>query len=246
MESPRVTTARAEGTKKNGDGHPTMMSMSHIRASPRYTMRQKEKAKLPFDGPGPGAYGLHSPESTSRYRTGPHYCFGAAGREALGETKMPGPGAYTLPNEIGKKGAGYTQSPRRPQGSAVGVSSDVPGPGTHTIKSTVGDGPSFSAAPRLEAGTAIGSTKDKAPGPGEYDSVDNAISEGKPRWGFGTQTRMDATGKGQMATPGPGAYILSTAVGEGPKFSMKSRYRNPRPHPSPGPGAHGGHFSSFH
>lgn len=216
-----------------------MLSLSHIKKSPRYTMRQREKTLPPFDGPGPGAYSLHSPEHTSRCRSGPHFAFGTAGRDAVFEKKVPGPGAYSLPQTIGKEGVAYSHSPRRKNPQLSG-SADVPGPGAHDIRSRLGEGPKFTVSHRGDH-----PEKDSGPGPVDYDAVDKAIAEGKPQWGFGTQHRMDAVGKGQMATPGPGAYIVSTVVGEGPKYSMKSRYGNPRPYPSPGPGAHGGHYSSF-
>jgi len=206
-------------------------------------MRSRDKAKPSYEGPGPGAYGLHAPEHTSRYRSGPTYCFGTAGREAVSEAKMPGPGAYSLPNDIGKKGLGYTQTTRRSIGSATGVRSDVPGPGTHPLKSTFGEGPMYSTSPRLDTGFG---QKDGVPGPGEYSAQDIATAEGKPRWGFGTQHRMDGAATKNLATPGPGAYVLNSAVGEGPKFSMKSRYKAQRSHAFPGPGSHGGHYSSFH
>lgn len=83
------------------------------------------------------------------------------------------------------------------------------------------------------------------PGPGDYDQVDSAVVEKTPRWGFGTATRPDTAFAALVGTPGPGAYGAASAVGEGPKYSMKARPVAPRPQPSPGPGAHGGHYSSF-
>merc|ERR1712232_335067 len=73
---------------------------------------------------------------------------------------------------------------------------------------------------------------------------DEPVAEKQPRWGFGTSQRPD-TSNTHGGTPGPGAYIMSTAVGGGPKYSMQPRRQGLRPQPSPGPGAHGGHYSTF-
>merc|ERR1711879_1114135 len=112
--------------------------------------------------------------------------------------------------------------------------------GAHDIRTTVGEGPKFSASPRRGD-----SKKITGPGPGEYIQGDHATAEKQPHWGFGTSQRPDTANSVHSHTPGPGAYTLGWSVGEGPKFSMQARRLNARMHPSPGPGAHGGHYSTF-
>merc|ERR1712232_49588 len=138
---------------------------------------------------------------------------------------------------IGKQGVSYSLTPRRRDKAPT---TKNPGPGAHDIRGNIGTGPKYSASPRYGEVKAM-----QLPGPGDYDQVDIATSEKHPRWGFGTSQRPDTGSSAQMATPGPGAYLCGSAVGEGPKFSMKARLAGPRPQASPGPGAHGGHYSSF-
>jgi len=220
--------------------HPTLLSLSHVRRSPKWTFRGRNQAPVNTDAPGPGAYVQHSPEHTSRFAASPRFGFPNSARESRSKVRGPGPGAYTPANGGVGSGAAYSLTPRR--AGIEGWRRHVPGPGTHNVGTAIGSGPKYSAASRqADANRAI------APGPGAYDMTDNGVAGKTPRWGFGTSIRPNTTSPSAATTPGPGAYgsVNSVVGSEGPKFSFKARLPAPRQHPSPGPGAHGGHYSSF-
>jgi len=217
-------------------GH-SVLGLSHIRRSPKWSMTGRNQvAEQRGAGPGPGSYSNQPLESTSRYLQSPRFAFGISTRDAGNEKyRVPGPGAYAAPD--GRDGKAWSLTPRR--GSRL-KNLDLPGPGSHDVKNTLGDGPKYSASPRrMDHKNLLG------PGPGEYDGSDTAVAGKQPRWGFGTAQRPETANSSHAGTPGPGAYLMASAVGAGPKYSMQSRRGGPRPHPSPGPGAHGGHYSTF-
>lgn len=237
--------------------HPTLLGLSHVLRPPKWSILGRHDTLKQADVPGPGYYPARLTDFVSRFQSSPGHSFGVAGRDAVSKPKVPGPGAYSLSTTMGKGGRAYSLTPRRGEkNSWVG---EVPGPGAHEIRSTVGRGVGCKLPQRLDeqkdTAREEGKEKEKeipppgpkSPGPGEYDRVraDQVIHGKSPRWGFGTSKRLEGVGSGHMATPGPGAYMVSTAVGMGPKFSMQARHPGPRLPPSPGPGAHGGHYSSF-
>mmetsp|Transcript_37980 Transcript_37980/g.80750 ORF Transcript_37980/g.80750 Transcript_37980/m.80750 type:complete len:244 (-) Transcript_37980:50-781(-) len=238
-EGGQVRAQSAPGHGRYDTKADSLLGLSHIRASPKWSMKGRYHETQQMEGPGPGAYGVSTPEQSSRFGKSPRFAFGMSGREAVNKAKVPGPGQYSDTRGIGM-GAKYTLTPRR-QGKAS-TAREYPGPGAHEIRSTIGpqgNAPKYSAAARKgDEKKVIG------PGPGEYDKADSAMNEKSPMWGFGTSQRADAAAGG-AGTPGPGAYVRNTTTGEGPKFSMKARLAGPRPDISPGPGAHGGHYTTF-
>jgi len=219
-------------------GH-TLLGLSHIRRSPKWSFNGRHREHSGAAGPGPGTYGQQPLETTSRYLQSPRFAFGASTRDAGGDKqRVPGPGAYTAPGSVGIDGKAYSLTPRR--GNRM-KNLDQPGPGTHDTKTHLGNGPKYSASPRRSECAKRG----QGPGPGEYDQADAATAGKQPKWGFGTSQRPETANSTHATTPGPGAYVMGHTVGGGAKYSMQSRRSGPRPHPSPGPGAHGGHYSTF-
>merc|ERR1719433_105503 len=221
--------------------HPSMLGLSHIGRSPRWALRSRPPQPRAAEVPGPGAYGAPSPEGTSRFQKGPRFAFGTAGREAMGKKVTPGPGSYSSTKDaigVNTTSRSFSMTPRR--NPDVKVKTDVPGPGAHEIATRIGNGPKYSAGARGAESVPI-----KAPGPSDYEFAD--LENRKRGWGFGgaSTQRLELQGKAHSQTPGPGTYIMSSAVGEGPKYSMKARPLGGRTDPSPGPGAHGGHYTSF-
>jgi len=237
---------------------PRLHGLSHIARSPRWTFSSSSSKDRRFQPPGPGSYELESPDIASRYNKGPIFSFGLSSRDAFGKRKIPGPGAYELAKEAGSGASAWTITPRREHrngggnggagGAAgagtgtggAGAESDVPGPGDYEIEALLGSKPPlYSAGKRLDPGEAK-----VFPGPGDYSQADMAGTK-TPSWRFGTSGRPDNASSGQLATPGPGAYMVASTVGSAPGATLKGRHAGARPAPLPGPGAHGGHYSSF-
>lgn len=240
MGAPKEAGRAPEGAAQQAE-HPTMLGLSHVTRSPRWTLKAVPKPQKPPDAPGPGAYGAPSTEVTSLFQRGPRFAFGSAGREAVGKHKAPGPGSYSCTRgDIGSSSRAYSMTPRRNPDTKV--KTDVPGPGAHQIKSHIGEGPKYSASSRV-----VEFKQNSGPGPSDYEQGDRLTLGKTPRWGFGTSQRLDAPmEKAHAATPGPGTYLLGSAVGDGPRFSMKARPMGSRGKDvSPGPGAYGGHFTQF-
>eukprot|EP00440_Ansanella_granifera_P029700 gb/GFBE01032260.1/.p1 GENE.gb/GFBE01032260.1/~~gb/GFBE01032260.1/.p1 ORF type:complete len:252 (+),score=30.17 gb/GFBE01032260.1/:1-756(+) len=223
---------------------PKLNSLSHVRRSPRWTFnsgRASEHAeRKSAQAPGPGTYALNSPDVTSRHQKGPTFSFGSAGRGMVGAQKSPGPGTYSMTKEPGSTTAAWTMTPRREE-KRLADSASTPGPGEHSIKAMLGLG----HAPGYTAGKRLNDMDPKSsPGPGDYTQVD-AVGNKSPSWGFGSSNRPDNGNSAQLATPGPGAYMVASTVGGGPTTTLKGRHPGPRPQAMPGPGTHGGHYSSF-
>ena len=68
-------------------------------------------------------------------------------------------------------------------------------------------------------GSAIIDTKNKAPGPGSYESHLKDKKDA-PKFGFGSSKRPEITGKKGLDGPGPGSYKINTKVGDVPNYSM--------------------------
>eukprot|EP00928_Gymnodinium_smaydae_P053541 TRINITY_DN37510_c0_g1_i1.p1 TRINITY_DN37510_c0_g1~~TRINITY_DN37510_c0_g1_i1.p1 ORF type:complete len:244 (+),score=16.72 TRINITY_DN37510_c0_g1_i1:167-898(+) len=234
----RPPSAPAGRPQSVGSVGQSLLGLSHIRRSPRWTFNGRQGNSQNAEGPGPGAYTTPNTDVTSRFKKQPNHAFGTTQRETFDKHRVPGPGAYTDKRGFGNAGQSYSLTPRRPARGKE--QKDYPGPGAHDLKSTIGAGPKFTAISRR-----ILDKKDHVPGPGEYEQVDNPVAEKNPSWGFGTASRPDTASRSNHATPGPGDYITASAVGEGPKYSMQARRVGQRPAPSPGPGAHGGQYTVF-
>ena len=114
--------------------------------------------------PGPGAY---RPNSAVSVKAAPGWGFGTGKRDKKRRAESPGPGAYS-----GKYQATKRKGPSYPLGlktkSDFGYLKHGPGPGAYTLgdmKDKVG----WSFGGRNKTGRA-----EKVPGPGSYNTVDNA------------------------------------------------------------------------
>jgi len=224
---------------------PRMHGLSHIRRSPRWSFKHSSDMDRRFLPPGPGTYhlddGTDAVGAMSRYQKGPIFSFGLSGRDPIGKQKIPGPGAYELAQEAGVTASKWTMTPRRERRGAGAVAvggPGEPGPGDYDLEETFGKSAKYTAGQKFD----MGKTR-VLPGPGDYSQGDVTASK-TPSWRFGTSNRPN-NGGAEMATPGPGAYMVSSTVGAAPGATLKGRHAAGRPSPMPGPGAHGGHYSSF-
>lgn len=222
----------------------TLVGLSHVRRSPKWSFNGRTSSNRRVDGPGPGAYSSLPPQTTSRFNSAPRCAFGTSTRGEVDKQRVPGPGAYKDHRGLGvgnygEQRPGYSLTPRR--NGRGRDTAEEPGPGAHELRTTLGDGPKYSASAKRSQSARAG-----GPGPGDYDNMLGAVTAKEPKWGFGTSQRPDTAGNNAHAlTPGPGAYMTGSQVGEGPKFSMQARRLAARGHPSPGPGTHSGLYSSF-
>lgn len=229
---------------KHAPMHPTLLGLSHVRRAPKWSFNSPRAAQsaMSSDAPGPGTYGVQSADATSQFTRGPNFSFGTAGRDVMSRPKVPGPGAYTLVKEPGSSTHSWTMSPRR--NDAHSAKTDMPGPGTHNVRSLIGSGPKFSTGMKL-IDTSI---KNGGPGPGDYNQVDNTNGSKPPAWVFSKADRpgFRSDSDDQVAKePDFGTYNIASTVGQGPKITIKGRHPGPKVQASPGPGTHGGHYSSF-
>lgn len=227
------------------DSEHSLLGLSHIRKSPNWSFSGKPPPDADQGVPGPGTYGPPPADATSRFSKGPRFTFGASAREVLA-AKMPGPGAYTPREAAPVRGPlfyarteqGVAAKAPSAEGRQKSGEDSLPGPGAHEVPTRFGEGPKFSCSPRTIQAEKLG-----GPGPGAYDVAETLRG---PRCHFGTPSK-DAKERdiAAAAAPGPGAYTISTLIGNGPKVSIKSRFQAGRAQVTPGPGAHGGHYTSF-
>ncbi|OEH78912.1 hypothetical protein cyc_04748 [Cyclospora cayetanensis] len=212
------------GTYNPGTNFGSRSPQWSLGTSQRYHFTQG-KSKFP----GPGAY---SPCATTR--DGPMYSMGARITPRNSDL-TPGPGTYTP--RVPKKEANRFSfgGEAKLQGQVTGR--DTPAPGTYTLSSTMGQGVKYSIAGGARRGTAVPSD---SPGePAEYATAASedcsfalvfqtgpctyvpVLSNGSPKWTFGSSTRTDLAPTG--VSPGPGAYSPSTAK-EGSSWTMSGRH----------------------
>lgn len=223
-----------------GEATGRLLGLSHIKRPPKYSFTGRYTREKLSSGPGPGAYDHAPMEATSRYTKSPKPAFPMSARDTRSRASTPGPGAYANKDFLGSSGKAYSLTPRRP--TRPPESLEIPGPGAHDTKTSIGQGPKFSACSRRD-----GRSHRNVPGPGQYEQAVTPFSDRdttQPRWGFGTSSRPQSR-VCTSTTPGPGAYGCSTIVGEGPKFSIAARPASRKLDDIPGPGAHGGQWTQF-
>ncbi|OMJ93195.1 hypothetical protein SteCoe_3892 [Stentor coeruleus] len=137
--------------------------------------------------PGPGAYKVVVPKSTS------NSVFGNAKRETYLKTgDSPGPGSYKIPEKI-KEGPAFSMRPK----PEIKEKDKVPGPGMYEVKSL-----DKNLSPVFGTSKKSNRFLNENPGPGQYQIVDKE-SKG---WKFGNQQRLVYN---TSDVPGPGAYTYT-------------------------------------
>jgi len=223
-----ASTPRSGGmssTPRSARHHPEVSeiapptTLSTHKKAPQFSMASRMKESSCMDVPGVGTY-EGSVDVLARHTRVPKFSFGAATRTEPRKLRAPGPGAYVVPQFMGKAGPSFSLSPRR---DVKSTGSKMPGPGAHEMQnfSRGASAPKPSIAPRREEP----GVKEQAPGPGEYDTqLDSSVRPAlPPSWGFGS-ARQRPRGAADFGdtTPGPGAYRHDSQL-KGPQFSMRSR-----------------------
>lgn len=222
-------------------GHPLITGLSNVKTSPKWSFGGRGNHLSSLNTPGPGSYANGGPEVTSKFTKSARFGFGTAQRSTAYEKQVPGPGSYGHKGVIGQEGPAFTIVSRRENALDNTKKKDMPGPGAHNLPDLVGKtGPAYTGTPRRpEAAPTV------VPGPGAYNQEDSVISDGKPKWGFGTAQRPGIEKKGGE-TPGPGTYAQGGLMGKlSPQYSMQARREAAKTTQTPGPGTHGGSFTQF-
>ncbi|CAD7955815.1 unnamed protein product [Amoebophrya sp. A25] len=228
-------------------GPTKMQTLSQFKRGPKYTMGMKSQfgdpiAAVDSGTPAPGTY-IIKDTSNSKVKVFPHISFGKGRRFPRSIGQGPAPGDYDPVSQLSSSYRVTFGNAPRDKG---GHSHREPGPGTYEFRSTVGNGPRFTARGRKAFATK--EKTDLTPGPGAYSVP--SLTERGVRCGFGTSTRDSAgklVGTGRMGNPGPGAYNLKSTLSE-PRVTLTGRMRdvgNIDHLMTPGPGQYNVHCSSF-
>ena len=174
--------------------------------------------------PGPGQYAPQSDFGRRTHGAG----FGTGKRSGLqGNNKMPGPGQYAV-NDALFRDQKAASLKGRPQTTKV---DNRPGPGHYASKS-VHTSPAYSMGVKTKLKQLAG--KD-VPDPTSYNPDYTKVKYATPGVNFGSPSKNKPMGDSSM--PGPGQYDAATTVGtEGPGYTIKGRYNDPRGDQKPGPG----------
>ena len=110
--------------------------------------------------------------------------------------------------------------------------SNIPGPGSYSLKSSIGNGAKITISPKI-----VNKLNIVFPGPGAYYPKTEAILENVPRIGMSYASRAEIECAKQKFIPGPGAYSTFESVG-GPSytFGSGSRIDFSKGNTNPGPG----------
>lgn len=192
-----------------------------------YTPRspEKESNKFSFGGrtplggyggdvPGPGAY---NPGDSTVRRRPPAWGFGNSTRTGFGVNSCPGPGQYNPEKKSGTPAWSFGGEVKM-RGQIL--NKDTPAPGTYSLGTTVGQGIKYSIAGGRRRGIALASD---SPGPCTYVP---ALSDGSPKWTFGSSLRTNLAPT--AISPGPGAYSPASAR-EGVGWTMSGRHGGSAP-----------------
>lgn len=237
------------------EGGPYEAIPSTIGEGLKYTLHQRlvEKGPPPTPGPNylPPRFGTGSPQSAFHgYVKAPKFNDGLGG--------VPGPYSYVDPASIGAtKGRGFTVKGRefgpderksagpgpgkylpnfsptqrsngtfqyRPRVEARERKDQIPGPGQYTINRNLAQGPMA-----FHGYVKQPTSKDVVPGPGKYD-VKSKLGKDAPAFSIRPRTEPSTS----ALTKAP-YQVIPTTVGEGKKFSLGIRGKDPPIQVTPGP-----------
>lgn len=119
-------------------------------------------------------------------------------------------------------------SARRPE---LSKKSTVPGPGTYTQHSKVGEGPKYGIRPK----SALIKQSD-TPGPGQYTPKKETVTKRPPSAVSGKELRRSFEGSKEV--PGPGTYMYQSTLNSYPAFSFGTGKPPVYDSGIPGPGAY--------
>lgn len=220
--------------------------------------------------PDPGHYSARDPSATSKMNHSPRHGFGSldTGRTNLGKEAVPGPGAYEKAEDLTEHATTFGGAPRvkefkpRTESPDPGHYNAVDPASTSRMSKQSGYGWGTSDTGRILNGDSRKSPNEKGPtpqppksprisnpGPGSYNVVDyqDGGQRGAAARSFGSEASRPSLGlqsRSSLATPGPGTYVRGSKIGEGPKYSMRSRSAE-KSKSTPGPGQYGGSWTQF-
>merc|ERR1719476_932572 len=143
LDTPRRTQVLAGS--KDVDASQSMLGLSHIARGPKWSLKGRYREGAKAEGPGPGEYSVSGTDATSKFLSNKGYGFGTSLRDGNDKQRVPGPGSYAHKRAASVPSPSYSLTPRRHDRGP----SDLPGPGTYGIKSSLGEGPKYSASVRL-------------------------------------------------------------------------------------------------
>jgi len=253
QESYSQRTPRTRQRSAQFDSHPSMMSLSNLRGSPRWTMLGKPRtasADPRVASPDPGSYLSLDPCTTSKMQRSPRAGFGSstASRQVLQRDKeswVPGPGNYNTQtrNDLGNKPTSALIGTPRQRERLQRAS--TPDPGAYAPaqpQSTSKFGRTTSADFGRSGNNRFPMLKERAPGPGAYQGGAADISKGSGPTFLASPRKRDHPASG---IPDPGAYAATEPAAtsrmlRSPQASMNSQ--QPRfkdvVKESPGPGGY--------
>eukprot|EP00931_Biecheleriopsis_adriatica_P097771 TRINITY_DN7160_c0_g1_i2.p1 TRINITY_DN7160_c0_g1~~TRINITY_DN7160_c0_g1_i2.p1 ORF type:complete len:237 (-),score=28.23 TRINITY_DN7160_c0_g1_i2:90-800(-) len=226
----------------------SLVKLSGVRTTPKWSFRGKQNSDLRNETPGPGQYTVPETEQV-KFATSSRYGFGTSPRDLIRPASAPGPGEYNPahPRLAAGQQFGFGTSVRQ---SVKHTSQSTPGPGSYTQSGRMGaEGPKYTATSKRAGYKAA-----DVPGPGTYHSAPPPVADlnasaqlpsakRAPKWGFGTSPR-EAVISNQV--PGPGSYDSRGDMAQrGPKYSIRSKTEPRRNNDTPGPGSYTGALTQF-
>ena len=163
----------------------------------------------------------------------PKFSFGKEQRGTLSRATTPGPGKYKIRKSFGADARKITISP---YGRDQYKYNSFPGPGAYR--------PNSNTVKRRYPTYKIGSAKRRQlyesdpnfPSPTTYNPnpMANSTRPGSPSWRIGTGKRPKLYNT--SIAPGPGMYNMSSRSTQGPRYTLRGKYKLKTDNCSPGPG----------
>jgi hypothetical protein len=178
--------------------------------------------------PGPGSY---TPSVRMSLKTSPKFKIGSSTRDKFYlkdrlKLELPPPNSYNPSIDFVKKaspatGFGYGNR------NILSRSFNIPGPGSYTSPSRIGEGPKFHISMKLEDNTLLKKAKE-VPSPDNYTPSYNNVLRTQSVFSVSKSRRKSLSNKNNV--PGPGTYydpsIISSFKGS-PRFGFGSSLQRP-------------------